>query len=661
MSDFKIFADAVNKRLTEFSKKHDEFFVVDTTDLFEHYINAFPQGTNPHFRERTEHDCNTCKHFVRNLGKVVAIQSGQIHTIWDIEGLPAPYDVVAQTLAETVRNSRITSVFRTKEKSYGHEKNVDNHDPGIVWYHFHGKVPRQCVTNDPGAQKGRKEAVVGVFRRGLNEIRPDDLDTVLDLIKQNAIYRGREFEKSVKDFQRIQKQYIEEGRNDTFAWCYCNGPAASFRNTVIGTLLTDLASGDDVETAVKKFEAKVAPTNYKRPTALITPKMIEQAVTKLKELGLEDAVERRLARFEDLSVNDVLFVDNAVASQMKDGITDLLLGSTSTKKRKAPKEAVDISIADFVAAKYKSIELVLKSQHLSNFVTLTAPVHSDARSLFKWSNNFAWSYDGEVTDSIKERVAKAGGNVHDAKLRVSLSWFNYDDLDIHAHCPDGHIYYGNKHGDNLHNRYQILDVDMNAGGRRSREPVENLSWRSIRDGIYKISVNQFSKRETSDIGFKLQVEFEGTTHDFHYDKAVTGTVKALTITIENGKVVSIDSHNGVKGGGEINVEKWGVTTNTPVKVQTILLSPNHWENANKTGNKHWFFVLEDCKVDSPVRGIYNEFLIGDLEPHRKVFEVLSSKTKCQPCEKQLSGVGFSETRHDTVTAIADGRPYSVHF
>lgn len=658
MSDFKAFADAVNKRLTELSKTADEFFVVDIPDLFESYLNAFPQGTNPHFRERTEHDCNTCKHFVRNLGKVVTIQSGQINTIWDVNGLPAPYDVVAQALAKKVRNAKIISVFRTKEVSYGHEKNIDNHDTSIVWHHFHGKVPRQCVTNDPGAQKGRKEAVVGVFRRGLNEIRQKDLSTVLDLIKQNAIYRGQEFKKAVEGFKKIQKQYIKEGKSETFAWCHCNDPAASFRNTVIGTLLTDLASGDDVETAVKKFEAKVAPTNYKRPTALITPKMIEQAITKLKELDLEDAVERRLARFEDLSVNDVLFVDNAVVSQMKDSITDLLLSSTSTKKQKAPKEAIDISIADFISAKHKNIELVLKAQHLSNFVALTAPVHSGIRNLFKWSNNFAWSYDGEVTDSIKERVAKAGGNVHDAKLRVSLAWFNYDDLDIHAHCPDGHIYYGNKCGNG---RYQVLDVDMNAGGRRSREPVENLSWRSVRDGIYKISVNQFSKRETRDLGFKLQVESEGTTHDFHYDKGVTGTVNALTITIENGKVVSIDARSGVKGGGEINVEKWGVTTNTPTKVQTILLSPNHWETANKVGNKHWFFILENCKTDEPVRGIYNEFLVGDLEPHRKVFEVLGSKTKCQPCEKQLSGVGFSETRSDVVTAIADGRPYSIHF
>ena len=60
---------------------------------------------------------------------------------------------------------------------------------------------------------------------------------------------------------------------------------------MIGTLLVDLASGVDLEAAVRSFESKVAPANYKRPTALITQSMIDSALEKLSELGLEDAVK----------------------------------------------------------------------------------------------------------------------------------------------------------------------------------------------------------------------------------------------------------------------------------------------------------------------------------------------------------------------------------
>lgn len=49
-------------------------------------------------------------------------------------------------------------------------------------------------------------------------------------------------------------------------------------------------------------------------------------------------------------------------------------------------------------------------------------------------NNFSWAYTGGITDSIKERVKQAGGNV-DGELRISLSWFNFDDLDLHVIEP----------------------------------------------------------------------------------------------------------------------------------------------------------------------------------------------------------------------------------
>ena len=93
-------------------------------------------------------------------------------------------------------------------------------------------------------------------------------------------------------------------------------------------------------------------------------------------------------------------------------------------------------------------------------------------------------------------------------------------------------------------------------------------------------------------------------------------------------------------------------------------SPNHWDG-NQDGNKHWFFILDGCKNDLPTRGIYNEFLRGDLTEHRKVFEVLGDKTKCPVVDEQLSGIGFSSTRNDvaTIAVIRDSRRklYEVTF
>lgn len=46
---------------------------IDGEALWGKYLASFPPGTNPIFKQRTEHDCSCCKHFVRRAGAVVAI------------------------------------------------------------------------------------------------------------------------------------------------------------------------------------------------------------------------------------------------------------------------------------------------------------------------------------------------------------------------------------------------------------------------------------------------------------------------------------------------------------------------------------------------------------------------------------------------------------
>jgi len=116
--------------------------------------------------------------------------------------------------------------------------------------------------------------------------------------------------------------------------------------------------------------------------------------------------------------------------------------------------------------------------------------------------------------------------------------------------------------------------------------------------------------------------------------------------------------------GSATIEKWGVTTQSLVPVDTLMLSPNHWDG-QAVGNKHWFFMLHGLKNPDACRGIYNEFLRGSLDPHRKVFEVLGARTKCPPADDQLSGVGFSSTRGDRATVVVDAsgttRAFNIQF
>ncbi len=655
VNNFIAFGKTVHAQYAEMAK--NELFVTNAENIFEKYLEAFPPDTNPIVKVRTEHDCQTCKQFIRRLGKLVTIKDGKVITVWDnYADLPTPYREVGEAMAKLVAAAEIVTVFRTKERRYGLDHNYGKDE--IRHDHFWGEVVDRHFSLDPDTKRSEQDAIFQVCYRGLTEIKLDDLDTVLDLIENNQLYRGEEHKPALVGFQKLLRDFqaVPINNQKRFVWANLDNRNARFRNTVIGTLLTDLAQGVDIEVAVKAFESKVAPMNYKRPTTIITQKMIEQAVQTLTDLGLHGAIQRRYAQLSDISVNDVLFVDNDSRSKMKDGISLLLEGSVKASPPNL-KNAIPIAAETFVKEvlpQAQKVELFLENRHTGNFVSLTGG--DGPERLFKWNNNFAWSYDGDVTDSVKQRVKAAGGNIN-ALFRVSLSWYNTDDLDLHCLTPDGHhIHYGAKMG--------ILDVDMNAGYSLVRNPVENLAFTKLVDGVYKVWVNQYRQRETTDIGFAIEYEIGGRLEQYSYAKAVKLEVPCFNFTVKNGSLAKVEVGPGLVGG-PVSQEKWGIKTATLVPVAAVMNSPNHWDAAGGTGAKHLIFALHGCKNPEPTRGIYNEFLRGDLDKHRKVFEVLGAKTKCAPTDDQVSGVGFTAARNDTVTVIVDKggnrRSYTLSF
>lgn len=665
---FHVFAKALR---TQFEVMAQEpLFVVssDRDGIWDAYLTSFPAGTNPVFRERTEHDCSCCRHFIRDIGNVVAIQNGALTSVWDLNGLPQPYQTVADAMSAYVKGLSIRDVFLTWQAKHGTEANHGSiNGKTITFSHFSVEAPR-CFVVDKATidqKRGGIRTTVQVMSRGITELSPEAVATVADLIQSNAIYRGQEFQRQVLEFQTLQARVLASLDTDpksveALLWTLADNPAARFRNTVIGTLVQDLSEGVDLEVAVKSYETKVAPQNYKRPTALITKGMVDSAMKTIQGLGLEQALERRHARLSDVSVNSVLFVDNAVQGQMKDGIQGLLMKEVKPAPFD-PKKAEEIDVENFVSGvlpKVTGLRLYLENGALGNFVSMTAPVHEDSKSLFRWANDFAWSYDGNVTDTIKEKVKRAGGQVENVVMRVSLAWSNYDDLDLHVIEPDGnHIYFGNKSGK--------LDVDMNAGGGHTREPVENVRWiRSLRDGLYRVFVHQYSKRESVDVGFVVELDSAFGLETFRHEKALASQKQqaVVDIMVRNGQIQFLPAEGVV--AGSFSQEKWGIKTLDLVRVNSVVLSPNYWDG-KAIGNKHWFFILDKCQNPLPTRGVYNEFLHPKLEKHRKVFEVLGDKTKCPVVPDQLSGVGFSSTRKDKVTVVATGpklnKAYTIVF
>ena len=655
MSNFTKFAKPVYASFQKLTK--DEIFTVDIDgdELYAHYLASFPEGTNLIFRERTEHDCSCCKHFIRRVAGIVGVKGATLTTVWDqaAKTAPAPYDVVAKAMAEKIKSGTINNIWRSKESSIGAKLTRSMNKAGEVetWNHFYtGNIAAKFVSATSDSDCGDYKTTVQVFKRGLKELNTEAVDTVLSLIDAKNLYRGEEHRALVAAFQKLRQEYKKSKSKKTFVWANAGERAARFRNTVIGTLVQDLTDGVDLERAVAAFEAKVAPQNYKRTSALITPGMVKEAMKTIKELDLEPALERRFARLDDISVNDVLWVNNEVKPLMKGGIGGILEAHVQDNKNNDgdEKRAKEISVDDFierVLPETTGMEMLVGNKHLGNLMSLTAPVHEEPKQLFRWGNDFAWSYVGNIADSIKERVRKAGGNVTNAQLRASLSWFNYDDLDIHVRGPGGHIWYGHKRA----SCGGELDVDMNVGDGESRQAVENVAWRKVPDGAYEVSVHNYTHRESMDVGFVIEIENEGKLSHYSCAKEVGGkkTVKVVTLHVVNGVIVKQDLGDKNIVTSAMSQDKWGLKTEKYALVNAMTLSPNYWGD-NAVGNQHTFFVLDGAANDEPCRGIYNEFLHSRLEKHRKVFEVIGDKTKCRPTEGQLSGLGFSSTKKDDV-------------
>ena len=661
--EFRKFAEKVNERFQSMMKTSTVMLEVDSDKetIWDTYLESFPNGTNEIYITNTEHDCSACRHFIKQFGGVVSIKDGKMESIWDID-IDNEYGVVAKALSDYVHSLPIRDVHLEKDPVVGIKKTA-----GTNFYHFFADIPKSIRLNTYRSVadiQGEYRDSKNVFRRSLDEISLESLDTVLDLIASNTLYKGNEWESALKDFRKLKKAYDKlttDVDRDLFAWekSVSVGRAISrIRNHSIGVLLVNVSEGMELDNAVRQYEVIVAPANYKRPKAIFTKKMLEEAQKTIEDLGYMDSLARRYAVLDDITVNNVLFSDKDSTKRIggtKSVFDDMM--KDATKKPKKFSKVEEISAEEFVEKvlpRCTSVEAYFENKHASNMVSLIAPSVSDSKTMFKWNNNFSWAYSGNMTDSMmKERVKNAGGDVT-GDLRFSIQWNDIDtgsdqnDLDAHCITPrSGEIYYANMCAGTGR-----LDVDNT---RPLKEvAVENITFPNrdkMASGTYKFFVHQFANRGGRR-GFRAEIEFDGTVYSFDYDKELrqNENVQVAEVTLKDGQFTLKEKLPSAESSREI----WGIKTNDFVPVSVICYSPNYWDEQNGIGNKHIFFMLKDCINPESPNGFFNEFLKEDLMKHKRVFEALGGKMKVEDSDDQLSGIGFCTTKRGELIVRVKG-------
>ena len=661
------------------SKDSSRLFTVnvDTEELYNLYLDSFPAGTNEIYRERREYDCSCCRHFIRDVGNVVSIKNGELHTIWGINPVSDDkYNVVAAALDAYVKQKAVLGVFLKKEKRIGTPENREMLPTGKInkYEHFFVDLPeicifKECYGHTLEGDLSQFRDVRNVFKRSLDEISKEAVDTVLELIAQNSLYKGAEWKKQLTEFKNYQKEYgkLTDEQKELWIWeksISAGAVIGKIRNHSIGTLLVNISEGMDLDLAVRKYEQIVAPVNYKRPKAIFTKKMLEDAKKTITELGYIDSLQRRFATLDDITVNNILFSNKDAAKRIT-GAMDLFdeMEQDVAIDPKRFSKVEEISAEDFiknVLPVAKELEVYLENKHIQNMVSLIAPEVADAKTMFKWNNGMSWAYTGNITDSdIKENVKAAGGSVTGI-VRFSIQWNDgngKDNSDLDAHClePQGgdHIYFSHKIS-----RYTggELDIDITDPIYQCKSnggvAVENITYPSkerMKPGTYKFYVNQYSFRNSQ--GFKAEVEVNGEIHSYEYNTPVRGNVDVAEVILDqSGNFKVVDKLPG--NCATISKDVWGIKTLQFTPVSVVCYSPNYWDEQKGIGHQHLFFMLKDCINPEEPNGYYNEFLKPELEQHRRVFEALGAKAHVKDVDDQLSGVGFSLTkRNDLIIKV----------
>ena len=234
-----------------------------------------------------------------------------------------------------------------------------------------------------------------------------------------------------------------------------------------------------------------------------------------------DSLERRFAKLEDISINNVLFANRDVKATLGDGIFDELRKNVSRKVRNF-NEISEISLDDFITnvlPHAQEISLHMYPSLKNNFVSLIAPLNEDAPSMFQWDNPYSWTYENNITDSLmKERVKEMGGDV-DVDLRFSIQWndgeWDRNDLDAHSTEPDGNEIFFSRMKSKRTGGWLDVDIIHPEKGKTSVENIQYKHKENMIEGEYLFRVHQYTYRG-GDNGFKAEIEFDDTIFSFDY-------------------------------------------------------------------------------------------------------------------------------------------------
>lgn len=636
---YEQFATTIIERFNETQRtfgKH--LFTTDADGLFDAFLAGLPEDARQHYT------CNCCRQFIHRYGGLVAItDKGTTRlAMWDTKDTPEFFQPAVMAMNQIILNANVTGVFLSNQRTWGTPVTGE-------WHHMHVAPSTSIVFSDrlKTASQVMAERVQDyeILSRSLTEYTLATVEQAIVLLQTESLYRSEKC-LGVAEWFRNLLQSLASTKNtkakQNLVWLTVASAPVGFthiRSSMIGTLLDDIQAGMEFGAVARRFAEKMSPANYQRAQVAPTVGGVQQAEKIVKQLGLENSLQRRYMAIDE--VPEFIWRWRDVPTK---ATTNGVFAGVETKQKAKPQSAaMELPTKTMTWVKFRetvlptATKLEIKAENADRFAALVTAAHPDSENIFQWNNRASWYYHSGVDAEIRRRVESAGGRYEDNEIRCSLLWNTYSDLDIHVIAPnDGHIYFGNKQG-----RYGYLDVDMNVSPT-TLEPVENIRWKQALDGNYQFYVRNYNDRNCGHNPYKVELEVAGKIHTFEGVLSSTGNQAEIAhFVYQRGVTPTIRGSASV-----VNGMAWNVAMNEYHTVTGIVKSPNLWGDSPVThAGDHTFFLIDGCKdtQEGKGRGFFNEMLKPELREIRKTLEAFTANTPIASVDSPACGLGYSKS------------------
>lgn len=283
-------------------------FNTNAEGLFYIFIDNLPEDARQHYT------CRACAKFVNTYGGVVtllAINPAKQNMLSICPVMwPKTVPEVFQQSVDAVRNyiinkTKITSIFYTHHITLGEPKTGP-------WKHMSVQIPRleSNILNpkhkyDYEAEAESKE-LYKMTCNGIAEYTADNVKTALQMVNSKAISGigvvGPQCKWLDELFTAVSGLHSKTRSNAIWYYIAMTNPAnCHIKSGMLGTLLDDIKTGENIQNIKAKFEDKMHPLKYMRVQSDANNGNIQAGEALFKKLGIgADALERTFATIDDL-------------------------------------------------------------------------------------------------------------------------------------------------------------------------------------------------------------------------------------------------------------------------------------------------------------------------------------------------------------------------